>query len=931
MKTFTPGQKPEVFITENDTINMRLSGPDELLVTMHQDTAADIIDDNFLEYIPVNSTGFICILGMGLGYGPLAVVRNRPQARHIAIFELDPTIFQATLHYTDLADLLSDPRLLLSITESPEVSQVLATGIPALMLESIHTLRHLPSFIINKKYELVEKQLFNFVNGLNVEGNTNLRYGEKFISNRLGNIKTIHHAYLLEGLQNKLQNIPAFLVAGGPSLDDNIQHLKKAQGKGVIIAVDSVLPTLLENDITPDFVTAIDPQDLVFEKFAPVARQQEAKEISLICMPWVTNKIPQLFPAQKTFWAFAANPMESWLNTLVGGTLLTGGAASVAHLNMQAAVLMGCSPIVFVGQDLAFSKKKDHATGTILTHKDNMEQLLNNSPDLIWAKDTNGKEIATSRSFFFMKKQFEKMIRSSPGTYINASTGGLDIEGTEVLSLPATIQKHCQESRDITNLIHGQANETCQPDSKRVLEEFNQLLQRITELKEIINSTSKATLIALHDIQKLSNKRGKIKSINDLPKKLHGKILAIDNSHNKLDKNGIWHIFHEATLATKRDTDRIRQEIKTLENKPAKYLQWLAKSLRLLEEISTERLRILNFAKEHIGTATDFINHEQELIQNQAKESQLKLARLYYQEKQLVLLEDILAGIEASDEEIAEINFYQGIIAAHKTDYEGAESHFKQARQQNPDFSTKIQSLQEDLAEEYRLYGQNTIIDTNAKRTMLLKGLRLCPHYKPLEEDIRTQTEDILKNLHLHQQSVEGITSYDLDTIQRWQQDLADNNLLSQLLRPEQLVAFYKLFASAQLKDNDILGAIKSYSVILSRTPDDPEIHIQVTDILFKIGEYNQGIQHLTRAIEIDKSYAVHWESLGDNLLKTDQIKEAIYAYEQCFLTLPDNLNALKKMGDCYIKDGQPEAAKEVFSALKTKIMTISHNTTPRA
>ena len=86
-----------------------------------------------------------------------------------------------------------------------------------------------------------------------------------------------------------MKDTPAFLVSGGPSLDENIHHLSKAQGKGVIIAVDSVLPTLLENGITPDFVTAIDPQDLIFEKFAPVTNQEEAKNISLICMPWVTS------------------------------------------------------------------------------------------------------------------------------------------------------------------------------------------------------------------------------------------------------------------------------------------------------------------------------------------------------------------------------------------------------------------------------------------------------------------------------------------------------------------------------------------------------------------------------------------------------------------------------------------------------------------
>ena len=54
---------------------------------------------------------------------------------------------------------------------------------------------------------------------------------------------------------------------------------------------------------------------------------------------------------------------------------------------------------------------------------------------------------------------------------------------------------------------------------------------------------------------------------------------------------------------------------------------------------------------------------------------------------------------------------------------------------------------------------------------------------------------------------------------------------------------------------------------------------------------------------------------------KAGQIDDAVSAYEQCFMALPENIALLKKMGDCYLAMGQMEAAKEAYEQLKGKLV----------
>ena len=231
--------------------------------------------------------------------------------------------------------------------------------------------------------DLLASVVFDLVSEYNIEGATQSLHGKTFVENRLKHLTSMHHDNRLEQLAEKYKGVPALIIAAGPSLDKNIQEIKRAVGKAVLICVDTALPALFNHGITPDFVTSIDYNAPTYEKIADLALDPRSQGINLICTSWVATTVSKIFPARDIFWAFGETPFENWINRSLGGTMNIGGAGTVAHLNFLSAKILGCDPIIFVGQDLAYSYSKEHASQVVFTGTESMEKILE---DAVWVK-----------------------------------------------------------------------------------------------------------------------------------------------------------------------------------------------------------------------------------------------------------------------------------------------------------------------------------------------------------------------------------------------------------------------------------------------------------------------------------------------------------------------------------------------------------------
>lgn len=917
----------DIFFTSNGKPNLKITNSQGEKIVLHNSENPESEAQNFLKRIPKDHKGFVAILGMGLGYHALSILEERPGLQYLALFELEIGIFIQTLKHIDLSLLLQNPRLILRIGSETGIEEALAPASRTLQLENASVLNHAASFNFKRpEYEKLKNNLFVHLNSLNVGGATTRILGQDFLNNRFKHLCTIQHQLLLEQIKNKFDDIPAILVAGGPSLDKNIHLLKQAQEKAVIIAVDTVLPTLLNHGVHPHFLTCIDPNNLTFEKFADVA--PKAKDIALICSSWVNPKTPKIFPASQTFWTFTAKPMEAWISSLIGGNLLTGGASTVAHLNLIAANILGCDPIIFIGQDLAYPQSVTHASGTVLQGSSPTGIIVNNTEGET-VKGIDGTILRTNRSFLSMKTHFEAFISNSSKTYINATEGGAHIDGTQVTSLQRVVDKYCKTQIDTSRRLKKYYISTPAINPEKLLTAFDKMFIKTGQLQKDIKAADAITKSMLNELAKLKRKKSHLKSFNMLSPQHQKQINKIDHYHKNLDAAlDIWKILEEITMEGLKESERQRQEITIFANDPAKYSQWLIKNLERLMGINKIRRKTLQSLATNLDMVTTFHKKENACLKKisagiQKEQNRLNLARLYMESKNYFLARPIVETLLQSMPESAELHFYQGCIAEQFSLHKNATEHFNTAIKYNPEFVREIDAFRQDLGNEFMGFVRYFKTQTGRAASikyMILKGLRHCPGHNELNTELRSILD---RDLETIQSNIATNHLEEADTlVKEWEKNLTDQETSGAGLPTEPVSAIFLNKGRLHLKNKDYARAIENFKKALSYSPHNPDLHFITIDTFFVAQDFNGAIEALNEAIKTDNSFAAYWETIGDSLNEGNQYEDAIFAYEKCFMYLPDNINLLKKIGDCYLATNQLEAAKTAFEQLKLKMKT---------
>ena len=913
----------QIFSTGTDRLNLNVSTPDGRHLYLHDRENPENDIKPFLSLVSPGSTGVAVLFGMGLGYAALSLLEERPTLHFLAIFEHDSGIFSQALKNVDLSELLSSPKVLLSVGAEPDLG-ILDTATRALSLENIYTLRHLPSYTAQPHYHSLEAKVFEHISEFNVEGGTNIHFGKVFLNNRFSHLSAIHHQHLIDSLENAFENIPAILVAGGPSLDKNIHLLKKTKGKAVILGVDSVLPALSKATILPDFLTSVDPQELTYEKLANTPLNELS--IPLICMSWVSPKVPKTFPASSVFWTFSAKPFEQWINSLLGGSILTGGAGTVAHLNMLAAIIMGCSPIILIGQDLSFTpNRSSHTSNAFLTHDNKAHLHLEASDHLFTAPAWGGGQIQTTRDFFGMKRFFERMITDNPRVYINATEGGVHIEGAEDIPLQAAIAEYCQTPLDIPDVIKERCARS-KPNIEKLLGEFEQVKKTTGSLLELIAKTDRTTVAAKRELAVLAKKRRAPETFSQLPPALRKKIKEIETAHNTLDSHTqLWQALEEITLEGLRDSERLRHEIIPLANNPATYLKWLHKNLKRCENINKTRIETLSYFENQLSRVLAHHEKERQMLQAMKREGETpsllsSLASLYMESEDLTLAAPILDRL-ATLSPTAETSFNRGVIALERAEYERGNRYLDEAMHLDPDYTPRVASFRRMLGDRYlkhAMFYRGLSIPT--MRRLLLKGLRYCPDHPELISNLITLCrQDLQKATEALQES----NWQDLLTLTApWLAELEAHAELCRTLGHDDLSILHHLHGQALAAQGNYSAAIDHLRKATALAPHRAELHIQLMNLLFHQEQFGEGIEHLQKAVAIDRTHASHWEEIGDNLARSGMPQEALSAYEQCFMALPENPALLKKIGDCYMTLNQLPAAQAAYEKYKEALMT---------
>jgi acyl dehydratase len=157
----------------------------------------------------------------------------------------------------------------------------------------------------------------------------------------------------LTQLAGVLAGTPAVVVGAGPSLDAGLPDLPGAWDRALVLAAASALKPLAVAGLRPHLALALEARD--------ESRQFEGLDHGRTLLAAATAGHPHHF--SKWSGPLALFHLQPWAARLagLGRALPSGGHVTSAAFSL--AVLLGCDPIVLVGQDLAYTYGRAHAQG----------------------------------------------------------------------------------------------------------------------------------------------------------------------------------------------------------------------------------------------------------------------------------------------------------------------------------------------------------------------------------------------------------------------------------------------------------------------------------------------------------------------------------------------------------------------------------------
>lgn len=398
------------------------------------------------------------IFGLSDGLIVQKILDKCDESNALIICEPDAEIMAEAFRQYDLEEILLDKRVWLCLSEMK--NDIYRTVFAAVEYSYIKLLEFciLPGYDVlyteecNKFIDEVIERISYEV----ADKNTVITFNRKIPQNMLFHMKHMISQRNVGQIRKCLQNtnaeeIPAIIVAAGPSLDKNIKELKKAEGRAFIFVVDAALKTAIREGIRPDLVCTVDPR--APERFYETVGEQE---FFWCCSSW-TNRYPIKEYGKKVFYY---NSIVPWWDKVIQEELdyeypriESGGCVSAEAF--QLACYLGFQTIIFIGQDLAFTGGQSHTKGIAGVLGDNDEYIKNRR--LTQVEDINGKLLYTDFQMDVYRQWFEKKIKYNEEylRVIDATEGGAKIEGSKIFTLKEAIAQECRQPFEIHEILEN--------------------------------------------------------------------------------------------------------------------------------------------------------------------------------------------------------------------------------------------------------------------------------------------------------------------------------------------------------------------------------------------------------------------------------------------------------------------------------------------
>lgn len=432
----------------------------------------------------------VVLLGLGSGQYLRRLVQDADKTVTVIAYEPSLTIFLQMLEEVDLSEEILE-RPIAFIAEGlngAEFGPVLERLVSLETIEFLKQEMH-PNYRELFPMQMLDamKKIGNRVDFIFSNNKTGVLFSTHSAKNQIMNMKYVCEGYHTKGLSEAVpHNVPAILVSAGPSLNQNIQDLKKAKNKAFILAVDTAVKPLVTAGILPDAFITIDSK-----KPTGLVATDAIKDVPVIAPVVANYDILKEQRGKKIF--YFDGRMMPFLAYQAAGKVLpdvsTGG--SVACSGFSLLYKMGFNTIILVGQDLAYTGNKSHADGTY--QREMPEECIRGK---ILVKGNYEDMVPTRQDFKMYLDWFNMYIKGAKEhrdiRVINATEGGAWIDHTELMTLAQAIEENCQKTVDFAMCIRQMESEFTPEERERVLQYVHAVPEELEEIRREARNLQRA-------------------------------------------------------------------------------------------------------------------------------------------------------------------------------------------------------------------------------------------------------------------------------------------------------------------------------------------------------------------------------------------------------------------------------------------------------
>lgn len=351
------------------------------------------------------------VFGMGLGYHVLELL-NRYRSARVHIFESNIYLLYMAFTYIDWTTYIANGRM--RVVYNDDLKQLVSelSGRFAEM-KNAELLVHYPAIkmIEDAQTRQLLEDFFVTTSSMREQGgllDSNFEVISKLNLPECGELKDI------------FKDKAVVIVGAGPSVDSQLDRLRKYRDKITVFATGHITRRLVNEGIIPDAVIITDPQPLMYKQIDGV----NLKGIPMILLSTASASVidyynGSIYVAYQSGYELAEIKAKE-----IGATLFeTGGSVTTTALDI--ALRFGAGKIIFVGVDLAYTGGYSHASGEgrKVENIDGLRQVRSNTGDMVY----------TSKNLDIYRKWIERRIEGVMDTKFYNTGEGAVIKGTVLI------------------------------------------------------------------------------------------------------------------------------------------------------------------------------------------------------------------------------------------------------------------------------------------------------------------------------------------------------------------------------------------------------------------------------------------------------------------------------------------------------------------